>query len=71
MQTSLPLFSQVSLLRQLLGCSGSADCRNFEICLLQHLKLLATTNLNLKLVLWSKVKPQCQVTTNEEKLHDF
>lgn len=72
MQTSVPpspTSQKVSLLRQLLGCLGSADFRNFEICLLLHLKLLAKTDHKTSFKL--KVKPHNQVTTNEYKFHEY
>lgn len=59
---SLSHFSgQPALIR---GCSGPADFINLEICLLLHLKLLATTDHKTRLRL--KVKPHSRVTTNED-----
>lgn len=43
--------SQVNLLKQLLGCLGSANFRNFIICLLLHIKLLATIDNEVSLIL--------------------
>lgn len=66
MHTSFPPspISHVSLLKQPIGYRGSANFRNFEICLLFHIKLLATISNKTSLIL--ETGPYNRVTTNEE-----